>query len=172
MSKAGHSQVGKRALVSVLLVCAALLALLVVGCSGGASSGGSADQKAMLEAVGKFYAAQGALDLPAMKAALWDPQNMSGIATATIPPDAKKTEVAWKSVGSTVVITVPSQELTLTVTAAKTPPNTVTVAAPNGQGETLVMKKDGKVWKIDVAETQKASAAKAGSAPAPAPNAP
>jgi hypothetical protein len=166
MSKAGHHKAGKKALVSLLLICMAVLALLIAGCSGGASSGGS-DSKAMVEAVGKFYAAQGALDLPGMRAALYDPTNVSGIATATVPADAKKTEVVWKAVGDTGIITIPSQELTLTVSAAKTPANAVTVADPSGQSETLIMKKDGNVWKIDVAETQKAAAAKQGSAPSP-----
>ncbi|MEI7814001.1 MAG: hypothetical protein WCJ13_04335 [Coriobacteriia bacterium] len=168
MSKAGRSQVGKKVLVSVLLICVALLAVFAAGCS----KGGAGDQKAMVEAVAKFYAAQGALDLATMKATIYDPQNMSGIATATIPADAKKTEIVWKSVGDTVLITVPSQELTLTASVAKTPANAVLVADPSGQGETLIMKKDGGVWKIDFAETQKASAAKAAapspqSAPAP-----
>lgn len=167
MSKAGHHPVGKKALLSLLVVFAALLALLAVGCSGGAPSSGGSDSKAMAEAVGKFYAAQGALDIAGMKAALYDPTNISGIATATVPADAKKTEVAWKASGDTVIITVPSQELTLTVSAAATPANAVKVADPSGKSETLIMKKDGSVWKIDVAETQKASAAAAGSAPTP-----
>jgi hypothetical protein len=166
MSKASHHPAGMKALVSLLVICAALLALLVVGCSGGASSSGS-DSKAMIETVGKFYAAQGALDLPGMRAALYDPTNVSGIATATVPPGSQKVEVNWKSVGDTVLITVPSRELTITVTAAKSPSNAVVLSDPNGQSETLIMKKDGKVWKIDVVESQKASAAKAGSAPAP-----
>jgi hypothetical protein len=161
MGEARHHRVANKALVSLLIVGVSLLAVLLVGCS----AGGGADQKAMLEAVGKFYAAQGALDLPAMKAAIYDPQNVSGIATATVPPDAKKTEVAWKSAGDKVTITIPSQELTLTVTVAKSPANAVLVSDPSGQGETLIMKKDGGVWKIDFAETQKAIAAKAATPP-------
>jgi len=171
MSKAGRYQVAKKALVSLLLICVALLAVFAAGCSKG-GAGGAGDQKAMVEAVAKFYAAQGALDLATMKATIYDPQNMSGIATATIPAGAQKTEIVWKSVGDTVLITVPSQELTLTASVAKTPANAVLVADPSGQGETLIMKNDGGVWKIDFAETQKASAAKAAapspqSAPAP-----
>jgi hypothetical protein len=160
MGETRHHRVARKALVSVLVICASLLAVIVVGCSGG---GG--DQKAMLETVGKFYAAQGALDLPAMKAAIYDPQNTSGIATATIPAGATKTEILWKSVGDNVIVTIPSQELTLTVSAAKSPANAVLVSDPSGQGETLIMKKDGGVWKIDFAETQKAIAAKAAAIP-------
>lgn len=158
MSKAGHHQVGTGARVALLMVCVALLALLISGCSGGGS-----DQKAQLETVGKFYAAQGALDLPALKAALYDPKNISGIATATVPPGAQKTEIAWKSVGDTVVITIPSQSTTLTASIAKSPPNAVLISDGSGQGQaqTLIMKKDGDVWKIDVAETEKASKAAA-----------
>jgi hypothetical protein len=177
MNKSGHVRQtlkpGAKALVSLLAIFVLLLAILLAGCSGGTSAG--SDQKAMMETVGKFYAAQGALDLAAMKAALYDPTNVSGIATATVPPGAQKTEVNWKNVGDTVVITAPSRELTLTVTALKTPANAVKIADPSGQGETLIMKKDGKVWKIDFVETQKASAASAPAqapAPAPAPTAP
>lgn len=167
MSKAGHHPARKKALVSLLVICAALLALLGAGCSGGGSSS-SSDPKAMREAIGKFYAAQGALDIEGMKAVIYDPTNTSGIATATVPPEAQKAEVNWKSVGETVLITVPSRDLTLTVAAAKSPENAVTLSDPSGQSETIIMKKDGGVWKIDVVETQKATAAKAGSAPAPA----
>ncbi len=96
-----------------------------------------------------------------MRAALYDPQDIAGLATATVPPDAQKAEVITKNVGDTIVITIPSQELTMTASIAKTPANAVLLAAPTGQSTTLIMKKDGNVWKIDVAETEKASAAAA-----------
>jgi hypothetical protein len=161
MRNARLAQMAKRTLL-LLVVCLSLVALFVTGCSGGGSSGASADQKAMLETVGKFYKAQGALDLPAMRASLYDPQDVAGLATATVPPEAQKAEVNTKAVGDTIVITIPSQELTMTASIAKTPANAVLLAAPSGQSTTLIMKKDGKVWKIDVAETEKASAAAAG----------
>jgi len=53
---------------------------------------------------------------------------------------------------------VPSQELTLTASMAATPPNAVLVSDPSGQGNVLVMRKEGSVWKIDVAATEKAAA--------------
>ena len=168
MNKSTRYTPGKKALV-LLVICASLVALLVTGCSGGKSSGASADQKAMLDTVGKFYAAQAGLDLAGMKAALYDPQDISGIATATIPPSAKKAEVAVKPVGDTVVISIPSQELTLTASVATATANAVKLSDPNGQSITLIMKKDGSVWKIDVAETQKASAPQAGGAGQSAP---
>ncbi len=154
---------GKKVL-ALLVICAALVALLVSGCSGGKSTGASADQKAMLDAVGKFYVAQASLDLAGMKAALYDPQDISGIATATVPPGATKAEVAAKPVGETVVITIPSQELTLTASVSTASVNAVKLSDPNGQSITLIMKKDGSAWKIDVAETQRVSAEQAGGA--------
>jgi hypothetical protein len=160
MNKARLARIAKKSLV-LLVVCLALVALFVTGCSGG-SAGGSADSKAQLETIAKFYKAQGNLDLPGMRAALYDPQDVAGLATATVPPEAQKAEVITKNVGNTVLITIPSQELTMTASIAKTPANAVTLAAPTGQSTTLIMKKDGSVWKIDVVETEKASAAAAG----------
>ena len=159
MSGMGRTAVRVRMLMALVVACATLLALFAVGCSGGAGS--AADQKAMREAVAKFYSSQGELDIEGMKASLYDPQNIAGLATATVPPEAQKTEVVVKSVGETIVISVPSQELTLTLSAAKTPPNAVTMSAPGGQTDTLIMKKDGGVWKIDVAETEKLRQAQA-----------
>ncbi len=69
-----------------------------------------------------------------------------------------------KPVGETVVITIPSQELTLTASVATASVNAVKLSDPNGQSITLIMKKDGDVWKIDVAETQRVSAEQAGGA--------
>jgi hypothetical protein len=163
MNKSARHTPGKKVL-ALLVICASLVALLVTGCSGGKSSGASSDQKAMLAAVGKFYAAQGALDLAGMKASLYDPQDISGIATATVPPGAKKAEVVVKPVDDTVVIAIPSQELTLTASVATASVNAVKLSDPNGQTITLIMKKDGSVWKIDVGETQKAGAKQAGGA--------
>jgi len=157
-----------RVVAALLVACATLVALLAVGCSGGTTSGGTSDEKAMREVIAKFYAAQGNLDLAGMKASIYDPQNIAGLATATVPPDAKKTEVTWKNVGDTVVISVPSQELTITVTSAKTPANAVTMTGPGGQSDILIMKKDGGVWKIDVAETEKARVARASQQSTPA----
>ncbi len=161
MDKARLNRLAKRTLVLVV-ICLSLVALLVTGCSGGTSGGASSDQKAQLETVAKFYKAQGNLDIPGMRAALYDPKDAAGLATATVPPGAQKAEVISKSVGDTIVITIPSQELTMTASAAKTPVNAVVVSAPTGQSTTLIMKKDGSVWKIDVVETEKANAAPAG----------
>ena len=160
MNKARLAGTAKKSLV-LLAVCLALVAMFVAGCSGG-GAGGSADQKAQLEAVAKFYQAQGDLDIPAMRDSLYDPEDTAGLATATVPPDAQKAEVIAKNVGDTIVITIPSQELTMTLSAAKSPANAVSIAAPNGQSTTLIMKKDGNVWKIDVVETEKAAAAAQG----------
>jgi hypothetical protein len=160
MNKARLGTVAKRTLVA-LVVCLSLVALAITGCAGAKSSGVSADQKAQLETVAKFYKAQGNLDIPGMRAALYDPKDVAGLATATVPPGAQKAEVVATNVGSTIVITIPSQELTMTASVPKTPANAVLVSAPTGQATTLIMKKDGNVWKIDVAETEKASAAAA-----------
>lgn len=148
-----------RVVVSLVVAAATLVALLAAGCTSGGAGGSAADQKAMREVVGKFYAAQGDLDIETMRASLYDPQNIAGLATATVPPEAQKTEVTWKNVGETVVIAVPSQELTLTVSAATSTPNAVTMTGPGGQSDTLIMKKDGGAWKIDVSETEKNRAA-------------
>jgi hypothetical protein len=161
MDKARLNRLAKGTLV-LLVICLSLAALLVTGCSGGKSGGATSDQKAQLETVAKFYKAQGNLDIPGMRAALYDPKDAAGLATATVPPGAQKAEVIAKSVGDTMVITIPSQELTMTASAAKTPANAVVVSAPTGQSTTLIMKKDGSVWKIDVVETEKANAAAAG----------
>ena len=161
MSGMGRTAIGARTVASLVVICATLLALFTVGCSGGAAGGSAADQKAMREAVAKFYRAQGDLDIAGMKASLYDPQNIAGLATATVPAEAKKTEVVVKPVGDTLIITVPSQELTLTLSAAASPANAVTMTGPGGQADTLIMKKDGGVWKIDVAETEKAREAQA-----------
>lgn len=162
MSTAGSTTAGRtKWVIALLMVGAALLVLLAAGCSSSSSTGGASagDQKAMLETVGKFYAAQGALDLPAVRETLYDPTDIAGLATATVPADATKTEITWKAEGDKVIIAVPSQELTLTASMAATPPNAVLVSDPSGQGNVLVMKKEGSVWKIDVAETEKAAAA-------------
>jgi hypothetical protein len=166
MNKAGRNRMAKRTLV-LLVMCLSLVALVVAGCSGGSSGGVSSDQKAQMETVAKFYKAQGALDITGMRASLYDPQDRAGLATATVPAGAQKTEVISKNEGSTMVITIPSQEITMTASVAKTPTNAILVSAPSGQATTLIMKKDGGVWKIDVVETEKVNAA---AAPAPAPS--
>ena len=98
MDKARLSQMAKKTLL-VLVMCLSLAALLVAGCSGGKSGSSSADQKAQMETVAKFYKAQGALDIKAMRAALYDPTDVAGLATATVPAGAQKTEVISKNVG-------------------------------------------------------------------------
>ena len=160
MGKSRHHQASRGARAVLLIVCVALFAMILAGCS----SAGS-DQKAMRETVGKFYAAQGALDLATIRASLYDPQNKSGLATATVPPGATKTDVTWKTVGDTVVVLIPSQELTLTVSTPKTPPNAVLLSDGSGQGQTLIMRKDGSAWKIDFEATEKAASQAAGPAP-------
>ena len=161
MDKARLNRLAKRTLV-LLVICLSLVALFVAGCSGGGSGGVNSDQKAQLETVAQFYKAQGNLDLKTMRAALYDPKDAAGLATATVPAGAKKTEVNTKNDGATIVITIPSQELTMTASVAKTPENAILVSSPSGQATTLVMKKDGNAWKIDVVETEKAGAAAAG----------
>jgi hypothetical protein len=159
MNKAGLSRIAKKTLV-LLVVCLSLVALFVAGCSG-KSGGVTADQKAQMETVANFYKAQGALDITKMRASLYDPQDVAGLATATVPAGAQKAEVIATNVGDTIVISIPSQELTMTAAVATSTPNAIWVSAPNGQGTTLVMKKDANVWKIDVVETEKVGAAAA-----------
>ena len=55
---------------------------------------------------------------------------------------------------------IPSEQTTLTLTASPEQVNVVLLKDALGQNGTFVMKKDANVWKIDVAETQKVSAAK------------
>ncbi len=164
-----------------LLACALLLAGVAGGCKS-ASSGGektaTPDKKAMLEAVAKWYVAQGALDIKGFKAGIYDPEDILGVATMTAAPEgAQKSEVKWEWAGETVVVTVPSEQSTITLTASPQQANVVLLKDALGQGGTFVMKNDGGVWKIDVTETQKVSAS-AGGAPqeatgsAPAPKTP
>ena len=62
--------------------------------------------------------------------------------------------------GETVVIAIPSQELTLTASVAATArPTRSSSRTRTARRITLIMKKDGSVWKIDVAETERPSAA-------------
>jgi len=160
-----------------LLACVLLLAGVAGGCKS-ASSGGektaAPDKKAMLEAVAKWYVAQGALDIAGFKAGIYDPENILGVATMTAAPaGAEKSEVKWVWQGETIVVTVPSEQSTITLVASPQQANVVLLKDALGQGGTFVMKEDGGVWKIDVAETQKVSAAEnavpqeaTGSAPA------
>ena len=128
----------------------------------------------MLEAVAKWYVAQGALDMAGFKAGIYDPEDILGVATMTAAPEgAEKSEVKWEWAGETIVVTVPSEQSTITLTASPEQANVVLLKDAIGQDGTFVMKNDNGVWKIDVAETQKVSDAQSaapqettGSAPA------
>ena len=172
MSTVGRTTAGRTKLVALLMVGAALFALLAAGCSGGSGTktASAADQKAMLETVGKFYAAQATYDYPAMSGIIYDPQNRSGLATMTAPADAPKIKVVWKVDGDKLIIVAPSQESsgsepsqasTLTAGIATGVSNAVSVTYPGGQSFTLIMTKDGGVWKIDYDATEKAAQAAA-----------
>lgn len=152
----------KRVWMSALLACALLLAGFSAGCKSPASSGGgpsAGDKKAMIEAVAKWYVAQGELDINGFKAGIYDPDDLLGVATMTTAPEgAEKSEVKWSWVGETAVVTIPSQETTAILSASPTVPNGVLLKDETGQGSnTFIMKNDNGVWKIDVAETQKAT---------------
>jgi hypothetical protein len=151
-----------------LLACVLLLAGVAAGCKSASTtetSTGTTDKKAMLEAVAKWYTAQGALDLAGFKAGIYDPEDILGVATMTaIPEGAEKAEVKWSWAGEKIVLSIPTQETTITLAASPEQANVVLLVDANGQGGTYVMKKDGAVWKIDVAETQKVGEAAASAA--------
>lgn len=161
----------KEVWVLALLACVMLLAALVGGCKASSTTSTTpqnqaADKKAMIEAVAKWYAAQGNLDIAGYKAGIYDPKNILGVATMTAPPaGAKKTVVKWVWVGDNAVITMPAQQTTITVSAS--PTETAVVNLKDALGETglFVMKNDNGVWKIDIAATQSKSAANSGAAP-------
>jgi len=144
-----------------LLAAVLMLAGIVAGCaSGSGASDPSTDKKAMLESVAKWYTAQGSLDMVAFKAGIYDPQDILGVATMTAaPPGASKAEVKWNWSGETILVTVPSEQSTITLSVDAAKPTTVQLKDATGQGGVFIMKKVDNVWKIDVAETQKASAA-------------
>lgn len=149
-----------------LLACVLLLAGIVAGCTqGGSGETGSTvtdDQKAMLEAVAKWHVAQGAVDLAGYKAGVYDPEDILGIATMTTPPpDAEKYDVKWAWSGDKIVLSIPSESTTITLSAPADKPGVVSLMDTFGQSATYVMKKDGAVWKIDIAKTQEAAKAQA-----------
>ena len=86
----------------------------VSGCSGGRVVRRQCGPEGDARGVGKFYVAKVQPRSRRDEGGPLRPANIFGIATATVPPGAQKAEVAAKSVGETVVITIPSQELTLT----------------------------------------------------------
>jgi hypothetical protein len=143
-----------------LLVGVLLLAGLAAGCKSGSDNSGATvtpeDKKAMVESVAKFFVAQGALDIKGIKAGIYDPENIFGVATMTVAPEgAQKTEIKFAWSGDTVLLTIPSQQASATLSASVEQTNVVQLKDPAGQGQTFVMKKDGGVWKIDVTATTK-----------------
>jgi len=158
----------KIARIIAVFACGLLLFGVMAGCKT-TSSKLTADQRAMLEAIGKWYVAQGQLDIKGFKAGIHDPEDILGVATATAPPEgATKTEVKWKWAGDTIVIDVPSQQSSVTVSASKTTPNLIEVKDSTGGTAVYVMTKIGGTWKLDVSKTKKA----AESTPAGSPGAP
>lgn len=152
-----------------VLACVLLLAGIVVGCKPAAQD----EKKAMIESVAKWYAAQGALDIVGFKAGIYDPTDILKVATMTAAPEgAKKSEVKWEWVGETIVVTVPSEQSTVTLSASPEQANVVLLKDALGEAGTLIMKKVDGSWKIDIAETQKISAASAAGSSAPATPAP
>ena len=150
-----------------LVVAAVMLSLVgVLGLAACAQSSNSAastqqDHQAMMETVAKWYVAEGAANLDGIKAAVYDPTAILGLATATPPPaDQPTTTVVWKWVGEKIVLTVPKspEEPTVTVVASATP-DVVLLSDATGAGGTLYMRKVNGVWKIDVLATQKAAEA-------------
>lgn len=155
-----------------LLACVLLLTGVAAGCKS-ASKDPATDKKAMLEAVANWQVAQGKLDLAGVKAGIYDPSDIFGIATMTaVPEGVAAYEVKWEWVGDTIVLAVPSQQATVTLSASPAQANVVLLKDTGGQGQTLVMKQVDDAWKIDVAETQKITQAGSGeptSTPAPKP---
>ena len=112
----------------------------------------------MMEAVAKWYVAEGAADLAGIKAAVYDPTDILGLATATpAPADVQRTTVVWKWVGDEIVMTVPGNDEEPTVTVSPAPGDGFNLVLDDGTGSggTLVMKNVGGVWKIDVAATKR-----------------
>jgi hypothetical protein len=155
-----------------LLACVLLLAGVAAGCKSASTSStaSQADKKPMIESVAKFFVAQGALDIPGIKAGIYDPENIWGVATMTAAPAGmQKATITWVWEGDKIVLTAPSEAGTATLSASPTQANVVLLTVPQGgQGQTFVMKKDGGVWKIDVTETMKvAPGASTSSTPTP-----
>ena len=165
MNKAGKSTAGVRAIAVVAAICALVIAVGLGGCSKGSSTAAvSKDPKGMLDAVGKWYVAQGQLDMTGFKAGIYDPDNVLGVATATAAPKGiAKENTTYTWVGNSIVIVMPSQHATVTATPSKTQANKVDLADSTGRGGSFIMKNVDGVWKIDVNETQKIAASAAGS---------
>lgn len=139
-----------------VLACLLLLAGIAAGCKPAAQD----DKKLMLEAVAKWYTAQGALDIAGFKAGIYDPTDILGVATMTAAPEgAVKSEVQWAWAGETIVVTVPSEQSTVTLSVSPDQTNVVLLKDALGEAGTFIMKKVDGTWKIDIAETQKISAA-------------
>jgi hypothetical protein len=149
-----------------LIVAATMFATAaVMGVSACAKSTASTspDRKAMMESVAKWYVAEGAADLEGVRAGVYDPTNLLGLATATPPPaDVQTTTVIWKWEGDKILLAAPNnpQETTVTIVASSTP-DVVLIADELGQGGALIMKKVDGAWRIDVVETKKAAEAAA-----------
>jgi hypothetical protein len=152
----------------VVAACAIVVAATIAGCSSTSSPSGTSitsDQKAMVETVGKWYVAEGSFDIPALKAIVYDPNDIMGLATATPPAGALTTTVTTSWQGEKLIISAPSIETTIVAMVATSTPNAVAISDGTGQSGILIMKKISGAWKIDVAETQKASSTAAGAQP-------
>jgi hypothetical protein len=150
-----------------LVLAAVMLALTAVvglsACAKGAvpttSQVSAQDRKTMMESVAKWYVAQGAADLGGIRAAVYDPTNILGLATATpLPSEVETVTIVWKWVGNKIALTIPGmpEEPTMTVAASPTTPTVVEIDDGTGLNGALYMKKVDGVWKIDITETQKA----------------
>ena len=152
--------------LAIAIAMLAFVALLALGaCAKSSTPTVSAqDKKAMMETVAKWNVAQGAVDIPGLKALVYDPKDELGLATATPPADAEKVKVAWKWDGDKILMTAPDVPdiTTMTIAPATSTPNAVLMEGGNGTPPlSFVMKKVDGVWKIDVPETLKLAAASA-----------
>jgi hypothetical protein len=154
-----------------LLACALLVLGVIAGCAPAKKADTlTPEKKAMVESVAKWYVAQGALDLAGFKAGIYDPNDVLGVASMTAPPkDAKKSEVKWAWVGDAVVLTIASDQTTVTLTPSSTATDVVSVSDTNGSAGKFIMINQNGVWKIDVNKTQEAAAAASQSASGSAP---
>ncbi|NTU71820.1 MAG: hypothetical protein HGB10_08390 [Coriobacteriia bacterium] len=153
---------------SLWMIAALVCVLLIAGVATGCKPSETDQKKAMLESVAKWYVAQGALDMAAFKAGIYDPDDILGVATMTAaPPGAVKTEVSYAWAGDSIMMTVPSEGSTLTLTASPNQANVVLLKDAAGSNGTFVMKDVDGVWKIDVAATQELQAAETSATAAP-----
>src|SRR5450759_1219914 len=109
------------------VIGALVVALLATGCSAASKSvDPTQDRKAMMEIAANWYVASyGTLDLNGVKATVYDPGNILGLATATpVPASEPRTAISWRWDGSNIVMSAPSQDTTITLTnSAATPKN-------------------------------------------------